>query len=588
MKKNLISSFFENLTSRQFIGLLFLYQLCFIFQGIDFADEGFYGAFYQQIFRDPQSVEYNFMYWFSGIVGGAYLHFFPQFGLLALRLGGVLMITATMALVYRLLKPHIGGKELKTGLLLATVLISFDPKDLNYDNMSSLLLVGAASLLFHGLNRHGKFAFFLSGALISLNTFTRLPNILGLAMGAVIIYHGWLLSKKPVLIARQTLYFGAGFALATLLILAVMHSMGHLSVFMDCVSLVREMGKSTENTHGLKRMMKLFRYEYSMALIRGGLALAGLILTGALLGRIPQRPPAARAGLVLACLLLALSLLMAIRGIFFSWYLLLSTISGLSIIAALGLLLTRKTPVELKVLALLGLGMLLIQPLGSDMGMYSMGRYSLWLALPVATHYFFGPGRGPASWTALEMSPQVLSGMRRWTVCFFLLLFGYYALTYTWYDSRDRTKMIYSVNNQYVRGVFTTKAKADALNELLSASARYVHKDDYVLVYDLFPLYYPMTQTKPFVRNSWPKLYDRVVFNQELQKAVEEKKMLPVIIYQTINTTGSLNWPDIHDQNKDWDLNQPRNAGIRQFLDSNHYRLTWENIAFKIYVPPAR
>jgi hypothetical protein len=220
--------------------------------------------------------------------------------------------------------------------------------------------------------------------------------------------------------------------------------------------------------------------------------------------------------------------------------------------------------------------------------MYSMGRYSLWLALPVATHYFFGLGRGPASWTALDLSPQVLSGMRRWTVSFFLLLFGYYALTYTWYDSRDRTKMIYSVNNQYVRGVFTTKAKADALNELLSASARYVHKDDYVLVYDLFPLYYPMTQTKPFVRNSWPKLYDRVVFNQELQKAVEEKKMLPVIIYQTINTTGSLNWPDIHDQNKDWDLNQPRNAGIRQFLDSNHYRLTWENIAFKIYVPPAR
>ena len=61
-----------------FFIVLFLIQIVFIFQGIDIADEGFHSTFYQQIYHNPQSVEYNFMYWFSGITGGAWLRLFPE------------------------------------------------------------------------------------------------------------------------------------------------------------------------------------------------------------------------------------------------------------------------------------------------------------------------------------------------------------------------------------------------------------------------------------------------------------------------------------------------------------------------------
>lgn len=77
------------------------YQILFIFQGLDLSDEGFYATFYQQIFNDPQSVAFNFMYWLTGILGGAWYYLFPHLGLLGFRILGVIVTSATLILTYR-------------------------------------------------------------------------------------------------------------------------------------------------------------------------------------------------------------------------------------------------------------------------------------------------------------------------------------------------------------------------------------------------------------------------------------------------------------------------------------------------------
>src|ERR1700748_3261150 len=109
--------FLDRIGDKTFFLVLFLYQLLFIFQGIDFTDEGFYAAFYQQIFKDPASVQYNFMYWLSGVIGGAWLYLFPSYGLLGIRLGGVLVTTLTIMVSYKLLKNYLNTRHLKIGLL---------------------------------------------------------------------------------------------------------------------------------------------------------------------------------------------------------------------------------------------------------------------------------------------------------------------------------------------------------------------------------------------------------------------------------------------------------------------------------------
>ena len=74
-------------------------QLPLLMSGIDLADTGFYMTFYRYIYTSPESVEYNFMYWLTGIVGGAWLSIFP--GIISLRVLAMLCNVGCALLVGR-------------------------------------------------------------------------------------------------------------------------------------------------------------------------------------------------------------------------------------------------------------------------------------------------------------------------------------------------------------------------------------------------------------------------------------------------------------------------------------------------------
>ena len=116
------------MNTKVFFLLLFLYQLIFIFQGIDFLDEGFTATFYQQFFNDPSSVEYNFMFWLSGLIGGTFTYLFPNTGLFGLRFLSILFTMSTILIVYNMLKPYLNKTNLKIGLLLVTLAFVITPR----------------------------------------------------------------------------------------------------------------------------------------------------------------------------------------------------------------------------------------------------------------------------------------------------------------------------------------------------------------------------------------------------------------------------------------------------------------------------
>src|SRR5690349_23656270 len=106
----------ERMNTALFFGLIFIYLVIFSFQGLDFLDEGFIVTYYQQIFKAPETVEYNSMFWFSGVVGGIYYKLFPNMGLWGFRLLGAINITFTLFLSYRLLKKYLDYGFVKTAI----------------------------------------------------------------------------------------------------------------------------------------------------------------------------------------------------------------------------------------------------------------------------------------------------------------------------------------------------------------------------------------------------------------------------------------------------------------------------------------
>jgi 4-amino-4-deoxy-L-arabinose transferase-like glycosyltransferase len=141
------------LNPKLFFSLLFLYQLFFTFQGLDLSDEGFFGTFYQQIFNHPDSVQYNFMFWLSGVVGGAFDYIFGGLGIWGQRLFATLITTATIILVYNLLKKYLDRGRLQIALFIVLVTMNNQTKVFHYNFLSVLLYVTTAILLFKGLQK---------------------------------------------------------------------------------------------------------------------------------------------------------------------------------------------------------------------------------------------------------------------------------------------------------------------------------------------------------------------------------------------------------------------------------------------------
>ncbi|HET7000674.1 MAG TPA: hypothetical protein VFI33_05185, partial [Puia sp.] len=219
------------INSNFFFLLLFCYQTLVIFQGIDLADTGFYGTFYQQIFNDPQSVTYCFMFWLSGIVGGLFLKILPFAGLLGLRMLWVVVFTIIIIVTYRFLKNYVSPGYLQISLFLLTLNLNNDPKEFYYNNFSSLLYVITAILLFNGLKNKQPFALFGSGLIISLNMFNRFPNVLGIGLVTAIIYYGYIEKDTIKSVVNNILIFLAGFIVTTLIVFLVMQWLGHLQIY---------------------------------------------------------------------------------------------------------------------------------------------------------------------------------------------------------------------------------------------------------------------------------------------------------------------------------------------------------------------
>ena len=188
-------------------------------------------------------------------------------------------------------------------------------------------------------------------------------------------------------------------------------------------------------------------------------------------------------------------------------------LTDLAMLAALFILTTGRNK-ELQVLTLMGLYIILTYPLGSSDGIYTVGIYSLWIGLPIGVDYF-------SSWTRLQSDWNLEGPRPRWNfsllvlpdqfrkigrlavpLIFFALLFQAYY--YPFFDTNDRIRMTHQVNNKYMRGVFTTKERAEAINQLLEEAKKYIKAGDAVLIYHSVPMIHYMTDTKPYLRNAMP------------------------------------------------------------------------------------
>jgi hypothetical protein len=592
------TSLFERMSPGVFFLLIFLYNLAMTFQGLDLSDEGFNTVFYHNIYRNPESVQYSFMFWLTGVVGGAFDYLFPSWGLWGLRMFGAIVITATCYLSYRLLRPYLQKGTLMLGLVFTVLVIANNIRIFHYNYLCMFLYMLCATFLLKGLTRNKAWLIVLAGAMVALEALARIPSLVNLGLAVAIIYYGLLHGYSWKKLVVQVILYGFGFVAGLGAMVLFMKLTNQLDTYLGAVKLVMEMGSGGASSHyGLGKLIKQFFVLYGSA-VKHGLLIGLPVLACAFACNLISYRPAIRPLVVrvLTGLLLLLFVALVVTNTI-NHIIMVFLLADLAMLAALFIFTTGKNK-ELQVLTLMGLYIILTYPLGSSDGIYTVGIYTLWIGVPIAVDYF---GR----WSNLETDWKLQGPQPGWSFKLFLnssqlqqigrlavplILFAllYQAYYYPFFDTNDRIRMTHQVNNKYMRGVFTTKERAESINQLLQETKNYIQPGDAVLVYHSVPMIHYMTDTRPYLRNAMPWLYEGSFFANELNSTAEQTGKLPVIIRQLLKTVDdAANWPDPPARFDDnWaNINRTRDEALDAFIKKYQYREVWTNQVFSILIP---
>jgi hypothetical protein len=545
------------------------------------------------------------MFWLSGIIGGLFFKLLPNAGLLGLRLLWVVVFMITIITTYRFLKDYVSRGYLQLSLFLLTLNLNNDPKEFYYNNFSSLLYVLTAILLFNGLKFRQRSALFGSGVIISLNMFNRFPNLLGVGLVVAIIYYGYIEKSTVKTIVNNIVAFLAGFVFTTLVVLFIMQLMGHLQIYVGALKILAGIGKRpiqvkpAQDFYSITKMIKTIIHHWVVAVLMAAALIASVLYFYFLQNKFKQLIP--RINILFNFLKLFIIVFLAIlviKGVITNLTIL-YLITGICLIIGWAVI-AFDSDKDINLLLFIGIFILLVHPMGSSEGIETVEIYSLWIAFPIvadkiisvtsATTFSFKNYLPPVRMSRFIQDNQ-LSDARKIIVALTIFASLFYTYDYPHSDMENRAAMKYEVNNKYMRGIYTTKERAEEINELLVASSKYVKANDRVLAYDCVPIFHFMTETIPYTRNPWPWLYQSNTFKKELDIAVSNNRKLPVIVMQTALTLGNgKNWP-VKKFTQDYltlPINIDRNEVLRDFINEYKYHEVWSNDYFKILIPDGR
>ena len=546
--------------------LLVLYQLLGVFFGMDVADAGFYLTFYDNIFSHPSSVEYNFMYYLSGVIGGTFQRMFPDMGMMGMRLLGVAFNTLAGIILYYALRRHVDERAIALGCALVVMSFIAPPYTLSYDLCTIVFYVSAITALWHGMEKDKIGLVALAGTLAGLNILVRIPNVLGLSMALIPLIRAFILSRYSIGPAKlgKALIAGGVFlccaAAAVGLVLWMMpqeHFIAFKNVLADLRAIAADTSGTASHTTGQMMMTQLRFYgtelwtavklavpvmvywwahhQRSNRWLSMGMKVAALALFIWFVARMHPLQP-----LWVMCIVGCIALIIKDKGHTLTW------------------------------MAILGLGMMLVMPLGSD-GAYNNGSIIAWVAAPLTATWWLKRSR-----VAFPIAFLVVCAVR-------MVTGGAY------FDGGSLLDKRFTVNNDRATAIYTTAERAQVLNTVLEGIKPHVKPGTMLMAYGSIPTLNYLTRTRPYIGCSWVEQLSAGMLQQKLLTAAKQGE-LPLVLRQKFNTIGT-EWgepsetylTDYGQQNAYQDNSKLK--VLNQFLEEHHYRVIYEDTHFVLCAP---
>lgn len=535
--------------------VLLILALLRALQGFNMCDDGFNLSGYSLVFSSPGSINYLFLFYWLINVGGLWYTLFGEFGIYGFRVLECIILAANTFFVWRLVHTFIKPVLISIGFIMAFSMLSWI-EVFDYNVFSSFSAYLSILVLVPALIRNNRFLTFLSGFVLGLGFFIRLPNVSYCLLSIIFIFHYRYLPRgNRSLTFKLFLAAVLGTISGVFVTFGYMCFMGHLSYFLEAVDEMLFLADNTANTHGSGIMFRVLIYNNAHICLRLVLMLLFPLLTIALFRRFDKSR-----WLRLVCLIMLV--LHAILQIFFNTVPLYVT-NAMAISACLYVAYVKRHEPAVLFTSILAMLTVLVLPLGSDGGVITFGAYSLWLALPFVPY-------AVSFWLS-----RFEGALRKQLTCFVLITFGIYAARNiyniygpAYYEKSNRIEDVYTVEHSCVN-VYMDKKTAIEFEALLEVLSTKVEPGDTTMFMGDTPMLYYITGTRPWLRNPWTWIfgYDYCVRQFDIVRKAKEK--LPVVVCERINLEGK-------DQRSDL---------LRSFLVANGYVSYYSGTRFMIFLP---
>lgn len=569
-----------------FFAIAFIYQIFLSFQGFDMCDEGWCLSFYQNFFSSPQSATYNFAYYLTGLVGGTADLIFPQGGILYLRVLNTVVVMLICLVVYRMLRETVKTEYIIIGLSVVILNFNYGVLAFHHNYLTALILLGALFCLMDGLKKSSFIRIGISGFLLALAVFTRLPNILMVVLAMLIIINARNLQRPYSHALSQILYAICGFIAGVLVMYITMNLLGHWELFVESIKNIVDKGAASDSNHNIFTMLEttIITYRDVFFDILILLALFSLLIFG------ENRTKHSK------YLRVTFRILAGIVMLVLCWRMVnVFLIYAFSFIGLYMLITNKKISHNLKLIAWGAVLILVFNPMGSDSGIGNFGNYCLWLAVPLAIQGFMALDSINRSIVLKRFNFNLSIDHRQITLFVMLFVISlsmvnlYKVSRSAYFDPGSRFDKVFALNASLADNIYTTSQRSAITNDLLDALAHYVKPGDYLFAYDNIPMVNYLTKTHPYLGTSWVWVYDSHSFEREIRKSERMVETRPVVVMQKFITIGKFSEPITdymsEDRADDYLWNSKRTGFMNQFLNRNGYQIVWSNSYFDILLP---
>lgn len=539
--------------------LLLIYQIPAMVCGLDMCDTGFYLTFFDNIFTRPDMVEYNFMYYASGLVGGLVHMAFPGIGIVGMRVTGMLLVVAAAAVVFASLHRTVGTTATLAGLAVAIMCYAPAVLALNHDILSILLYATSIGLMLHGLQSGRTWLVAASGLVAGINVFMRTPNVVAVALAFApalsAFYHGG--SARRV-VGQAAAFIGAMLA-GIVMVVALMLALGHLEMFCSNLRDLRSISADADSSHNLAFMIAVQLKFYGKALWAlakfGGVAAVWCVV------RLRIKQPLPRTAALAACLGTAAWIMARMPQVMPVWGM---CVSGCAWVTA------TRCSASKKMAAWLGLFMLLAFPLGSDNGAINNGSLIALAAAPVAMTLWGRRGLLPFAAVLVVCSAGRMVGGD------------------LYFDRGPVWQKTATINSDRAWLLHTSPERAAAINALLEGTAKYIAPGDTLMAFGSIPMANYLTRTSPHIGCSWPELLSPSMLSHKLNASPAR----PLILRQKFSTIGDTWGEPSEERLRTYDMhnaymNDRKLDIINHFIAQNGYRPIYADRYFVLLAPPA-